>query len=159
MLTLFGLPVGEDMEGNPVMAASERPPVVDFIPSWDAVPVDDGQHPPGRKLDPFESRAALDQLVALGYIEPPGENQEKAVENTVRELHYSLAQAYMDADRNGDAEPLLADLYAKYPLEFRFAVKLAMCYRALDRTDKLAPLVEELNTRRRTQASRQADVI
>ena len=74
------------------------------------------------------------------------------MENTLRELNYNLAQAYMDADRNGDAEPLLEDLYVKYPLEFRFAIKLAMCYRALDRTEKLAPLVEELHTRRRSQA-------
>ncbi|MEO1998523.1 MAG: alkaline phosphatase family protein, partial [Planctomycetaceae bacterium] len=152
VLNLFGLPVGEDMEGNPLLAAFEQPPVVDHIPTWDEVPGEDGQHPAGRKLDPFESKAALDQLVALGYIEAPGENQEKAVENTVRELNYNLAQAYMDADRNGDAEPLLKDLYSKYPLEYRFAVKLAMCYRALDQNEKLVPLVEELNTRRRSQA-------
>ena len=152
LLTLFGLPVGDDMEGNPLIAAFEQPPTVEHLLSWDAIPGDDGQHPPGRQLDPFESKAALDQLVALGYVEPPGENQQKTVENTVRELNYNLAQAYMDAGRNGDAAPLLEDLYARYPLEYRFAIKLAMCYRALDRTEKLAPLVEELNTRQRRQA-------
>lgn len=152
LLSLFGLPVGDDMEGKPLVAAFERPPAIETIPSWDDVPGDDGQHPAGFQLDPFESKAALDQLVALGYIEPPGENQEKAVKNTVRELNYNLAQAYMDAGRSGDAEPLLEVLYSQYPLEFRFAVKLAICYRTLDRTEKLAPLVQELNTTRRRQA-------
>jgi arylsulfatase A-like enzyme/Flp pilus assembly protein TadD len=152
LLTLFGLPVGEDMEGKSLTSVFEQAPQVRRIPSWDDLPGDDGRHAVGQELNPFESKAALDQLVALGYIEPPGEDQELAVENTLRELNYNLAQAHMDADRNGDAEPLLEDLYARYPLEFRFAVKLAICYRALDRTDKLAPLVEQLRTRRRSQA-------
>jgi tetratricopeptide (TPR) repeat protein/arylsulfatase A-like enzyme len=157
LLTLFGLPVGEDMEGKPLLAAFDDPPEVEMIPSWDEVPGDDGQHPPGLQSDPFESKAALDQLVALGYIESAGENQAKAVDNVVRELSYNLAQSYMDADRNGEAEPLLEDLYAKYPLEYRFAIKLAMCYRALDRLDKLEPLVVELNAgiRRDAEAARE----
>ncbi len=155
LLTLYGLPVGEDMEGKPLLAAFEDPDPVTRIPSWDEVAGDDGRHPPGLRSDPFESKAALDQLVALGYIESAGEDAGTAVDKVVRELTYNLAQSYMDADRNREAEPLLEDLYAKYPLEYRFAIKLAMCYRALDKADKLAPLLAELNagTRRDAEAA------
>ena len=157
LLAMYGLPVGEDMEGKPLLAAFENPPEIELIPSWDAVAGDDGRHPPGLQSDPFESKAALAQLVALGYIESAGEDQAKAVENVVRELSYNLAQSYMDADRNTQAMPLLEDLYAKHPLEYRFAIKLAMCYRALDRTDKLAPLMAKMNAgcRRDAEAARE----
>ena len=152
VLTLFGLPIGEDMEGKPLVGAFEDVPSIEHLPSWDAVSGDDGRHSADCQLDLPASQAALEQLVALGYIEPPGDDQKRAVDHTVRELNYNLAQAYMDAERHGDAELLLEDLYSRYPLEYRFAVKLAMCYRALDEVDRLAPLVEELNTRRRAQA-------
>jgi hypothetical protein len=35
--------------------------------------------------------AALEQLVALGYIEEPDADQSKAIAQTVRELDYNLA--------------------------------------------------------------------
>ncbi|NNM21374.1 MAG: tetratricopeptide repeat protein [Gammaproteobacteria bacterium] len=156
LLTMYGLPVADDMAGKPLLAAFAEPPEVTHIPSWEDVAGDDGQHPPGKQTDQYESKAALEQLVALGYIESAGEDAEMAVEKVVRELQYNLAQSYMDADRNRAAEPILEDLYARYPLEYRFAIKLAMCYRALDKTDKLAPLVEELNngTRRDAEVAR-----
>ncbi|MEM7395264.1 MAG: alkaline phosphatase family protein [Verrucomicrobiota bacterium] len=45
ILTLFGLPVGEDMDGKPLVNAWEEPPEIESIPSWDQVKGKDGQHP------------------------------------------------------------------------------------------------------------------
>ena len=77
LLTLFGLPVGEDMAGKPLVSAFQEAPRVEHIPSWDAVPGDDGRHPPGHELDPFESKAALDQLVALGISSRRGRTRSE----------------------------------------------------------------------------------
>ena len=154
ILSLFGLAVGEDMDGHPLLEAFQQPPEVEAIVSWDEVPGEDGQHSEDRRLDASESRESLEQLVALGYIERPPENQEKAVAQTVRELNYNLARAYMDAGLHGEATPLLAELYRDYPLEFRFGIQLALCFRALEMTDDLARLVDDLNARWRKAAEK-----
>jgi len=76
ILTCFGLPVGEDMDGRPLVNAFETPPEISTIPTWDDVPGKDGSHPPEVSIDPQEAREAINQLVALGYIEKPNENKE-----------------------------------------------------------------------------------
>ena len=154
ILTLFGLPVGGDMDGRPLVEAFTDRPTVQTISSWDDVPGRDGQHPEERKLDSDESREALEQLVALGYIERPAENQEKAVAQTVRELDYNLAMSYIDAGMHGRAAPILANLYRTYPLEFRFGIQLAMCLHTLGMTDDMSRLIDDLNTRWRKAAER-----
>lgn len=152
ILTLYGLPVGEDMDGKPLLTAFEQPPTVSRIPSWDAVAGDDGRHSHELRTDPLAAKEALDQLVALGYIEKPDGNQEKAVARTARELRYNLAQSYMDAGRYRDAVPLLRELLENDPDEYRFGVQLALCYRSLSETAQLRQLVEQL-TEQRQQAA------
>jgi predicted AlkP superfamily phosphohydrolase/phosphomutase/tetratricopeptide (TPR) repeat protein len=152
LLALFGLPVGEDMDGRPVLEAFVDPPSPVTIPSWDEVPGDAGLHPPEAQLDPVESNEALQQLVALGYIEPPPADRQKAIDNTVRELRYNLARAYMDDGRHGAAAELLEDLYDRWPNEHRFGVQLAYCYQALERIADLRSVVDDLGTRRKTDA-------
>jgi tetratricopeptide (TPR) repeat protein len=140
------------MDGQPAIAAWEDPPPVETIPSWDDVPGDAGRHPDDLQLDPVESQEALEQLVALGYIEAPGPNREQAIAHTVRELRYNLARAYMDDSRHGSAAEILEELYGKWPNEHRFGVQLALCYQALDRIADLRSVVEDLSTRRKADA-------
>ena len=147
ILSLFGLPIGDDMDGRPRLDAFVDPPDINTIPSWDRVPGRDGQHPADRKLNANDSREAMEQLIALGYIDRPPDDSHKAVAQTQRELDYNLARAYMDGGRHGDAAPILAKLYRDYPLEFRFGIQLALCCRALEMIDLLAQIVDELNNR------------
>jgi predicted AlkP superfamily phosphohydrolase/phosphomutase/tetratricopeptide (TPR) repeat protein len=144
VLTLFGLPVGEDMDGKPLVECFEAPPAIETIPSWEGVQGDAGLHPPDLRMDAADAREAINQLVALGYIEDPGEDKEKAVEKTVHEARYNLAQAYMDANRHGDALPLLEALWEAEPEELRFANRLANCYQALGRLPECRSTVEAL---------------
>lgn len=145
MLTLFGLPVGEDMQGKPLVQAFEETPKIETIPSWEEVEEGDaGRHPPDREMDPEEALEAVKQLVALGYIEDPGEDKEKAARNTVRELRYNLAQDYIDANRHYEALPLLENLWKEWPDELRFANRLAICYQALERLTDYRSAVEEI---------------
>jgi tetratricopeptide (TPR) repeat protein len=96
---------------------------------------------------------ALDQLVALGYIEEPDADQSKAIEQTVRELDYNLAQAWIDGGYYAEAVTLLERLYQTWPLEHRFGFKLASCYQSQGRTAELRAMVTTVCERRMQEAS------
>jgi predicted AlkP superfamily phosphohydrolase/phosphomutase/tetratricopeptide (TPR) repeat protein len=133
ILTLFGLPVGEDMDGRVLVQAFEEPPKIERIPSWEKEEGACGMHPADLRMDPAAAQAVLQQFVALGYIQPLSEDQEKAVATAVREQNYNLARAYMDARRYSDALTLLEELVEKNPDEARFMQHLAQCFLALGR--------------------------
>jgi predicted AlkP superfamily phosphohydrolase/phosphomutase/tetratricopeptide (TPR) repeat protein len=133
ILTLFGLPVGEDMDGRVLVQAFENPPKIARIPSWEKEEGACGMHPADLRMDPAAAQAVLQQFVALGYIQPLTDDQEKAVATAVREQNYNLARAYMDARRYSDALPLLEELVQKNPDEARFMQHLAQCFLALGR--------------------------
>ena len=44
VLTLFALPIGEDMDGRPLLEAFEEAPAVKTIPSWEKVAGECGMH-------------------------------------------------------------------------------------------------------------------
>ena len=152
ILSVFGMPIGEDMDGKPLLEIFEEAPEIETIPSWEDVSGNDGQHPEDMAIDPVDSKAALDQLVALGYIEAPDADVSKAVEDCKRELDYNLARSYIDAGMHGQATPLMFDLYSNHPLEFRFGIQLATCLRAMNRVSALEKLIDHMNANWRVAA-------
>jgi predicted AlkP superfamily phosphohydrolase/phosphomutase/tetratricopeptide (TPR) repeat protein len=149
VLTLFGLPVGADMDGKVLTGAFEQPLKVETIPSWEEAPGQDGRHSPHIQLDPVGAKESLEQLVALGYIARPDENREKAVADTIRELRYNLAMAYQDADRHAEAAEIFRELRRDDPDEQRFAVYLFVSCQALGLRDQMKEIVADLDGRRR----------
>jgi predicted AlkP superfamily phosphohydrolase/phosphomutase/tetratricopeptide (TPR) repeat protein len=146
ILTLFGLPVGADMDGRVLVQAFEEPPQVARIPSWEQEPGECGMHPSDLRMDPAAAQAVLQQFVALGYIQPPSEDQSKAVASAVREANYNLARDYLDCGRPDDALPLLEDLAKNDPKQTRFQMHLAQCYLALSRRESAKQILEALIT-------------
>jgi predicted AlkP superfamily phosphohydrolase/phosphomutase/tetratricopeptide (TPR) repeat protein len=149
VLSMFGLPMAEDMDGKVLVGAFEEAPPVLTIQSWEDVPGADGSHPPHTRLDAVAATESLEQLIALGYIERPDENVEKAVANTVRELRYNLGEAYQDAGRHAEAFDIFHELYEADRDEQRFGVHLFFSCQALGRVDKMSSIVEELDGPRR----------
>jgi predicted AlkP superfamily phosphohydrolase/phosphomutase/tetratricopeptide (TPR) repeat protein len=149
LLTLYGLPVGEDMDGKVLKGAFQNAPPNASIPSWDDVPGDDGRHPPHFELDPIAANEALEQMIALGYIERPEADLGKAVADTVDELRYNLGEAYQDDDRHNEAADIFRALYEKDPDEQRYAVHYFISCQALDRTSEMRRIVDDLDGRRR----------
>ncbi len=147
ILTLYGLPVGEDMDGKVLSQAFVEKPKVAFIPSWEEVPGPDGRHPPHTRLDPLAAHAALEQMIALGYIERPDEDHEIAVAKTIRELRYNLGEAYQDAGRHIEARQIFSELYAAGPREQRFAVRLFVSCQALGMSEEMRRIVDDLDGR------------
>lgn len=133
VLTLFDLPTAQDMDGRPLLQAFQQKSELKVIDSWEDVEGDCGMHPVGKKQDLWMEQEALDQLVALDYIEPPGDNVQKTVENNARESKYYLARVYLSKNDYANALPILEELFAKYPDQSRFGLRLANVYLNLGR--------------------------
>jgi predicted AlkP superfamily phosphohydrolase/phosphomutase/tetratricopeptide (TPR) repeat protein len=163
LLTLFGLPMGADMDGTPLVRLFAEPPAIATIPSWDevpeAVPGQAGMHPPGRHIDPTDCAEALGQLAALGYIENPSENAAIAVKRSNREADYDRARSWMDSGRHGDAIPILARLWTLWPLDHRVGLHLAHALGVSGHAVRQRRVLETLIARRRAQADEARKVI
>lgn len=147
VLTLFGLPVGRDMDGRPLAEVFDKPIEPDYIPTWETVAGESGMYPPETQQDPWAEQAALERLIELGYVEPPGEDKKEAVEKSVRESRFYLARVYLSTRRRQEALPILEELYRQAPKERRYALRLAQCYRNLNRLEDCRRVIEELLVR------------
>jgi len=148
VLTMYGLPIGEDMDGKVLSTAFAREPGVAFIPTWEDVPGLDGQHPPYARLDAVSAHEALEQMIALGYIEKPSEKGEAAAAGAIRDLRYNLGESYQDAGRHAEAQAIFKELLEAFPDEQRFAVRLFVSCQALGLHDEMRRIVEDLEERR-----------
>ena len=150
VLHAMGMPVGKDMDGRPLVNAFNDGREVEWIDSWEDLEGFDGAHPKDSIIDPLEARESMDQLVALGYIDPPSENLDQAIRETVRELDYNKDRSLMSANLHIKAVPILKELSETWPEEFRFDLHLISCYRALGKTAEAR--VHLLETFERKQA-------
>jgi predicted AlkP superfamily phosphohydrolase/phosphomutase/thioredoxin-like negative regulator of GroEL len=154
ILALFGLPVGEDMDGSVLSGAFIDTPAIAHIPTWEKVEGEDGRHPPHMQLDPMAATESLEQLVALGYVEEPDADQDKAARNSVIDLRTNLAEAYQDAGRHAEAAAILRELRASEPRaesenDQRIAMRLFFSAQALRQTGEMAAIAADWNGRRR----------
>jgi predicted AlkP superfamily phosphohydrolase/phosphomutase/Flp pilus assembly protein TadD len=144
VLTLFGLPVGDDMDGRVLVQAFDESPEIERIPSWESKAGECGMHSGDLRMDPVAAQAVIQQFVALGYIEPQTEDQSKAFDSAVREGKYNLSRDYLDCRQFHDALPLLEELSRENPDEMRFKVQLAQCYLSLGRSRQAKELVKDV---------------
>ena len=154
LLSLFDLPVGQDMDGKPLVTVFEdEKKKIETIPSWDDVKGEDGSHPPDTKLDAGDAREAIKQLEALGYIQPLPEDAEKAVTETQQELDYNLACAHTDANQQAAAAAIFLKLWRAKPDEHRYGAKYISCLLALSRFNEARTAIEELRVNRKKYAA------
>ncbi|MBK8681351.1 MAG: alkaline phosphatase family protein [Bacteroidetes bacterium] len=132
LLTLFGLPVGADMDGNVIVNAFDENITVEQIPSWDDIKGDSGEHPADKQEDPYAAQEALEQLIELGYVDKPDENIEKAIQKTVNENNYYLARSYINGRQHKPAIEILTKLFEENPDVTRYGMRLATCYQTLN---------------------------
>ncbi|MEM0992919.1 MAG: alkaline phosphatase family protein [Bacteroidota bacterium] len=128
LLSLYDLPVAEDMDGKVLVNAFEQVPEIQTIKSWENIKGEDGSHSKNSEVNAEDAKAELQQLIELGYIEDPGENGEAAVKSTLNENNYNLARAYIDGGKWAEGIELLEQLHSENPETLRFAVRLAHAY-------------------------------
>ncbi len=124
ILTLFGLPVGQDMEGKVLVNAFEKMPAVERIPSWEEVPDPSAAASPRERVedDPEATAAALQQLVELGYLQAPDEDVQRDIARARGEQKFNLACTYIDGKRPAEALALAEELATQFPDQVRYAV-------------------------------------
>ena len=128
VLTLFDLPIGEDMDGRPLLEAFEVAPQVSTIPSWEKEPGESGMPRPDQQLDKEQANELMQQFAALGYIEDPSQDKEKAAEAADIEAKYNVSRTYLWKNQPDQAQPLLEEIVRRRPWEDRFLTQLAACY-------------------------------
>ena len=119
ILTLFDLPIGQDMDGRPLLEAFEEVPEVKTIPSWEEVE-GSGMHTGEQQLDPAQANELMQQFAALGYIEDPSADKEKMAESAEIEAKYNVSHTYLWKNRPDQALPLLEEIVRRRPWEDRF---------------------------------------
>ena len=114
ILTLLGLPIGNDMDGRPWLEAFESPVKSERIFSWESVGNDTaGLHTEQSRQDPAEAAQAIEQLVELGYIAAPGEDVRVTIRNTILCNKTNLIRALLGTPQEAKAIPLLEELLAE----------------------------------------------
>lgn len=144
VLTLLGLPAGRDMPGRVLAEAIDGVAIPERIDSWEAVPGPCGMHPPQMRIDPTESRAALEQLVALGYIEPIGEDDAKARRETESSNLFQLAHAHAFAGEPAKALEALGQVEASMLESPAGRLLEASCLLALGRLSDVRAAIERM---------------
>ncbi|HUA20261.1 MAG TPA: alkaline phosphatase family protein [Bryobacteraceae bacterium] len=135
ILSIFGLPVGMDMQGRVLAEAFETPVDAGTIPSWEQVAGECGRDVPEEPQEFDASMLVLQRLADLGYIDQPSEDARKMVRVVKNHNSFNLARVYMAAGRPADALPLFEGLAEDAPEELAFRLHLAQCYYELGRPD------------------------
>lgn len=147
VLTLFGLPVGEDMDGRVMVDAFEELPAIARIPTWEDKTL--GVTPESRS-DPSADAAIIQQFVALGYLEPLSADAERNANRVEQENQLTLAVVYLSTGRAPLALPLLEKLDVAQPENERITLYLAQCLHDLGRPADCAELLQRESHREAT---------
>jgi tetratricopeptide (TPR) repeat protein len=124
ILTLYGLPIGRDMDGKPLLNIFEEEPQISLIDSWEHVEGECGMHPPHAIEDTFASAEAMEQLIELGYIEAPDADAQVGMEKTATEAKYNLSRVLAGKRDYAGAMAILDELLVKDDHEMRFNLDL-----------------------------------
>jgi predicted AlkP superfamily phosphohydrolase/phosphomutase/tetratricopeptide (TPR) repeat protein len=145
VLTLLGLPVGDDVEGKVLVNAFKESPEVARIPSWEAVSGDDGRLVPAPEDEnPAAAQAALQQLIELGYVAPPHENAARDIAFAEAEADFNLAASLSEGGRAREAKEILKTLTERRPDEPRYWLALAQACLAVQMPEAAKPVLAAL---------------
>lgn len=131
ILTLFGLPVGRDMDGKVLVQAFDHVIMPEYIDSWEQEAGESGLHPSELQEDPIAAQEALRQLIELGYIEAPTKDKQDNVDRLIAETKYNLARVYLFKKQPELAEPILQEIFTSFPKAARYGLKYVECLQRL----------------------------
>jgi len=144
VLALLGLPAAADMPGRALAEGLDGVAEQPRIASWDREPGECGMHPVDARVDPEEARAALKQLVDLGYVAAPGEDDERTRRDTVDGNRLQLVQSKVHWHDHAGALEELARLEGEVRESIGVRMLRAQCLLALGRLDEAAAAVDEV---------------
>lgn len=148
ILTLFGLPIGRDMDGKPLLQAFKEQVTPDYIDSWETVEGNCGMHPPDIQQDAWAAQEAMNQLVELGYVEAPGEDKQARLLKIKNETDFILSKVLASTRKYPQAIEILERLHKENPDAARYGLKLAYCYQATGNIKELRRVIDELREKK-----------
>lgn len=154
LLALYGLPIGRDMDGAPLVSAFETPPDLSYIDSWEEVEGEDGMHSADARSDPWAEQEAMQQLVELGYVDA---DQVSNVDGTIRESQYYLAQVHLSRGNIEEAAALLEPIFETNPEAERYGLRLVDALRLLKRFDQAEDVLHRTAEARLLRLERQIE--
>ncbi len=146
LLTHFNLPIGKDMDGKPLLECFEESKVPTYIDSWEDVKGDFGTHSDDQMVSALDANEGVQQLIELGYIEKPNEDQEKQVAKTKNDLQYNLARVHLGKKQYEEAEKLLTSLVENDEPKFYYHLDLVMIQLKLNQYEKARIHLEKLKS-------------
>jgi predicted AlkP superfamily phosphohydrolase/phosphomutase/Flp pilus assembly protein TadD len=120
VLTWFGLPIGDDMEGRVLIESFAEIPEVTRVDSWDTY-MSFSKHPDN------QNPALADDPVSVGLR---------------RESEWNFVQSCLDAARYSEALPVLDRLFREFPERVEVGHALFQCQLALGRLIEAADTLE-----------------
>jgi tetratricopeptide (TPR) repeat protein len=123
ILTWFGLPIGEDMEGRVLVESFTTAPEVKRVSSWD-----------------HGDRLGIGPAVSAPVQSPDSSGAKKLQ----LESDWNLAMSYLDGARYEEALVLLDKLFRSFPERADFGLALFQCQLTLKKTDEAAAMLEIL---------------
>ncbi len=147
LLTIMGLPVGQDMDGKVLSGIFEQTPTPEYIPSWEAVPGESGMPPADYSLSQSTNEEMVDQLADLGYVENQGPDAAKNNRDMAEFCKFNLARAYLDGNKLAEATKIYEELHRDHPEAPWYMFRLAACYQMAGRLRECRKLVDLLKTK------------
>lgn len=145
ILSLFGLPLGADMDGRPWLEIFDTETRAENVISWDAIAGEDGMHAEDMREDPVASAEAIRHLVELGYIDAPSDDAQETVRKTMQDQKINLAKALTDSQRVEKAIPIWQELLEQDPdSALAYKYQLVRCYMRTGRFGQCESLLREL---------------
>lgn len=141
LLSIYGLPVAQDMDGKVLTDIYEVQPELTSIESYDTEDTSFNV----KTLQQTDSDEMMQQLADLGYIDAPNSNSPEAVQRTLDENNYYLARSYADAGKFEEAMLIMDKLTEIYPKNHRYLIKLAQISLNTYNVQKLDSTIEKLD--------------
>ncbi len=110
ILHYYGLPIGKDMDGKPMLEIFENSKKPKYIESWENVEGDFATHDSISGEDALSDQDAMEQLIELGYIEKPDAKIETAIFKTKCDIKHNLARVYMGKKDYESSKKILLEL-------------------------------------------------
>ncbi|MFK7923275.1 MAG: alkaline phosphatase family protein [Bacteroidia bacterium] len=145
ILSLLGLPVGKDMDGKVLTNVLKNTQLPPPVLSWDQIEGDSGMHDSDTVIDAEIEAQALEQLVALGYIEDPANQGGNSVQKTINENEFYLAKSYLHNQQLDEAVQILSKLHQSDPEQYRYGLHLIHAYIQLNELKEARAIFEDLH--------------
>lgn len=142
VLTMLGIPVPNDMDGKPLLQVFAETPVIEHVDTYEGEHPNDGVFRGEMAEDPFAAQATFNRLVDLGYVDAPGDDQNRALKRTLLDRRHNLAQVLFSANRFGESLAVLEEVIKEedYP---HIRARMAMCLSNLGRIDEAEAVVRD----------------